>query len=246
MKEAFSELFGTMKKDIGSLKQEIGSIKVTELIKGVSEIKDEELGEAMDKVVDEVVDGIKVIGKDLKSYAEDGITVGNVCEVGFGLAKAATGLVKDLWKERKAKKQNSQALVPQKAMVALSPAIAVSETLVYHISTLVRKYNIPENWLDQMCSDEHILEIARNMTDWKYIAYELMLSETEIKEIDMERTVTVQRLKALEMWKKFSSCATYRKLLEVFFKIDKWEYAEKLCKLISLLSDTSSRARQLQ
>lgn len=85
------------------------------------------------------------------------------------------------------------------------------------------------------------------MTDWKYIAYELMLSETEIEEIDMERTVTVQRLKALEMWKKkFSSRATYRKLLEVFFKIDKWEYAEKLCKLISLLSDTSLRARQLQ
>lgn len=99
MKEAFSELFGTMKKDIESLKQEIGSIKVTELIKGVSEIKDEELEEAMNKVVDEVVDGIKVLGKDLKSYAEDGITVGNVCEVGFGLAKAATGLVKDLWKE---------------------------------------------------------------------------------------------------------------------------------------------------
>jgi len=230
MKEALSELFGTVKKDIGS-------IKVSELIKGVSEIKDEEL----DKVVDEVVDGMKDVGKDLKSYAEDGITVGSVCEVGFGLAKATTGLVKDLWKERKAKKQ---ALVPQ---ALSSPAIvAVSETLVHHISTLVRKYNIPENWLDQMCSDEHIREIARGMTDWKHIAYELDLKDTEIEEIDMERTVAVQRLKVLEMWKKkFYSEATYRRLLEVFLTIEKMEYAEKLCKLISLLSNTSSHARKL-
>ena len=241
LKHELAEFAGSMKKDIGSL-------KVGEVVKGVSEVNREEL-------MEEVVEGVSSVGeviqqgwKELKSDTEDGVTIGELCEVGFGFAKAATGYAKELWDERKAKKQ---AL--KKEMATLSPAMAAvsiaSETLVHHISRLVRDLNIPEDWLDQMCSDEHILEIARYMTDWKHIAHELRLKETDIEEIEMERTVTMQRLKVLEKWKqRFYSHATYRKLLEVFFKIERLDYAYKLGRLLqcSLLPDTSSYARQLQ
>ena len=88
---------------------------------------------------------------------------------------------------------------------------------------------IPEDLLDQICSDEHLLAISEQLTDWKYVAHQLSLGETDIEEIEMDRSINVQRYKVLQKWKhKYYIRATYRKLLEVFFTVKRSDLLGRL------------------
>ena len=161
----------------------------------------------------------------------------------FSVAKAVAGGAKDWWKERKEKKAQASAssqnpaptlpmILPSESMAMLSLA---SETLVQYVSELVQKLNIPENLLDQICSDEHISEIARFMANWKDIAEELFLDEHDIADIEQERNSLARSRRTLKRWKqKFANAATYRRLLEIFLKLNRRDYAKALGELLSL------------
>ena len=156
-------------------------VKILEVVEGLSELKDEDLDEVASAVVDAKKE-FKELGSDIKDAFED-VTIEDVFKAGLGCAKAVSGLTKDWWNERKAKKQKFQAMSSAQEPTSMPPALTAlslaSEALGPHISELVSKLNIPEDWLDQICSDEHILAIAEYLTDWKYLAHQLKLSETD-------------------------------------------------------------------
>lgn len=237
LKEEFSELAGSVKTSLQDMKQEMGQIKITEMVEGVSKLRHEDLEEVTSAVVDAKKE-FKELESDIKDAFED-ITIEDVFKAGLSCAKAVSGLTKDWWSERKAKKQKkSQPLISAQEPTPMPPATAVlslaSETLGPHISELVNRLGIPEDWLDQICSDEHLLAISEHLTDWKYVAHQLSLGETDIEEIEMDRSINVQRYKVLQKWKqKYYIRATYRKLLEVFFTVKRSDYADLLGRLLS-------------
>ena len=181
MRKEFSEVAGSVKSGLQDIKQEVGRIKILEVVEGLSELKDEDLDEVASAVVDAKKE-FKELGSDIKDAFED-VTIEDVFKAGLGCAKAVSGLTKDWWNERKAKKQKFQAMSSAQEPTSMPPALTAlslaSEALGPHISELVSKLNIPEDWLDQICSDEHILAIAEYLTDWKYLAHQLKLSFTE-------------------------------------------------------------------
>ena len=235
MRKELSEFAGSVKSGLQDIRQDMGHIKISEVVEGLSELKDEDLEEVALAVVDAKKE-FKELGSDIKDAFED-VTIEDVFKAGLGCAKAISGLTKDWWNERKAKKQKSQAVISAQEPTSMPPALTAlslaSEALGPHISELVSKLNIPEDWLDQICSDEHLLAIAEHLTDWKYLAHQLRLSETDIEEIEMDRSITLQRLKVLQKWKqKFYFKATYRRLLEVFFTVKRSDYADLLGRLL--------------
>ena len=235
MRKELSEVAGSVKSGLQDIRQEVGRVKILEVVEGLSELKDEDLDEVASAVVDAKKE-FKELGSDIKDAFED-VTIEDVFKAGLGCAKAVSGLTKDWWNERKAKKQKFQAMSSAQEPTSMPPALTAlslaSEALGPHISELVSKLNIPEDWLDQICSDEHILAIAEYLTDWKYLAHQLKLSETDIEEIEMDRPISMQRLKVLQKWKqKFYIKATYRRLLEVFFTVKRSDYAHLLGRLL--------------
>lgn len=237
LKKEFSEFAGSVKTGLQDMKQEMGQIKITEMVEGVSKLRHEDLEEVASVVVDAKKE-FKELESDIKDAIED-VTIEDVFKTGLSCAKAVSGLTKDWWNERKAKKQKkSQPLNLEQEPTPMPPATAAlslaSETLGSHISELVNRLGIPEDWLDQICSDEHLLAISEHLTDWKYVAHQLSLGETDIEEIEMDRSIKVQRYKVLQKWKqKYYIRATYRKLLGVFFTVRRSDYADLLGRLLS-------------
>ncbi len=68
--------------------------------------------------------------------------------------------------------------------------------------------------LDRPCSDDHLMELALGLTNWKEMAYFLKLSETEIEEVEAgvrDELVRAKNLRMLRKWKaKYGKQATYR------------------------------------
>ena len=77
---------------------------------------------------------------------------------------------------------------------------------------------IPERFLDQPCSDEHLCEIGIGITDWRAIAPHLNLSQVD--EEDIARFSGGERIGMLRRWQqKRGSSATYRSLAASFQKV---------------------------
>ena len=69
---------------------------------------------------------------------------------------------------------------------------------------------VPVERLEQVCPDNHLLELSLVFTDWQTVSPFLGLSETEEEEIE-GRAVKRQRIDILRKWKKkCGSGATYR------------------------------------
>ena len=69
---------------------------------------------------------------------------------------------------------------------------------------------VPVERLEQVCLDDHLLELSLVFTDWQTVSPFLGLSETEEEEIE-GRAVKRQRIDILRKWKKkCGSGATYR------------------------------------
>ena len=64
--------------------------------------------------------------------------------------------------------------------------------------------------LVQVCLDDHLLELSRELSEWQVVSPFLGLSETEEEEVE-GRPVKRQRIDILRKWKKkCGSGATYR------------------------------------
>ena len=69
---------------------------------------------------------------------------------------------------------------------------------------------VPVESLEQVCLDDHLLELSLVFTDWQTVSPFLGLSETEEEEIE-GRAVKRQRIDILRKWKKkCGSGSTYR------------------------------------
>ena len=88
------------------------------------------------------------------------------------------------------------------------------------------------NWcLNLTVSDEHIAEIAKNMTKWQELAPFLNLTKAEEEDIveQYQCDLPLQKREALQKWKeKNRSGATYRRLIVTFCSQGRADLAEKV------------------
>ena len=78
---------------------------------------------------------------------------------------------------------------------------------------------IPERFLDQPCSDEHLREIGICIANWQIIAPHLNLSPAD--EEDIATFLGDKRIRMLRGWQeRIGSSATYRSLAASFQRAD--------------------------
>ena len=89
--------------------------------------------------------------------------------------------------------------------------------------------------LDRPCSEDHLVIIAKDLTQWEMVAYILGLSEAEVEEIDESYKPTelpLKRIKMLMKWKnKYKENATYQRLITAFSFLDRCDMAERVREL---------------
>ena len=96
--------------------------------------------------------------------------------------------------------------------------------------------------LIQICTDQHLSEVARQITEWESIAPDFELDEVDEEEIVKKypKKVKAQNLAMLRRWrKKRGDKATYKRLAKVFWKVDRTDLVVKLCKILSRESSSS-------
>ena len=76
---------------------------------------------------------------------------------------------------------------------------------------------IPAWKLDQVCTDDHLLELSQSLTHWQVVSPFLGLTEAEDEEIRDVRDLRRQRIDLLRKWKsKQKHRATYRYIHHLF------------------------------
>lgn len=86
------------------------------------------------------------------------------------------------------------------------------------------------DYTDKPCHQEHLVDIAQDLTQWEVVALALGLKEAEVDDIDVEcRSLPEKRIKMLLKWKsKFGIKATYRRLSESLSSIKREDLAQKV------------------
>ena len=90
--------------------------------------------------------------------------------------------------------------------------------------------------LSQICTDQHLSQIARQITEWESIAPDFELDSCDEAEIVKKypKNLKAQNLAMLRRWrKKRGDKATYKRLAKVFWKVDRTDLVVKLCKILS-------------
>ena len=92
--------------------------------------------------------------------------------------------------------------------------------------------DVPPEKLNQPCSDEHLCEIALDITEWQSIAPHLGVSEEEITD-KYPNQLKRRKIEMLRKWREVcGSTATYQALVKVLWQREKTEQAEKVCSLL--------------
>ena len=88
--------------------------------------------------------------------------------------------------------------------------------------------------LDQECSEQVLLSLAKHCMDWKTIGHCLALTSVEIEEIFEAYVIEQKQVGMLRKWKKkFAFKATYRALIEALLSCGKDSDAIAACKAIT-------------
>ncbi len=95
--------------------------------------------------------------------------------------------------------------------------------------------SVSEKSLEEPCSDEHIVEIAREITAWRLIAPHLGLKAVDEEDIlQNQDDVRIQRREMLRTWRqKLGSKATYSSLAKALYKTERVDLVEKLAELLT-------------
>ena len=96
--------------------------------------------------------------------------------------------------------------------------------------------------LDHLVDIHHQNKIAISITEWRSILPFLDLEETDEEAIIemMYSTIKTRNIAMLRKWKhRHGSSATYRKLLEAFWNVERVDLIDKLLQMVSV-SDTPS------
>eukprot|EP00731_Ephydatia_muelleri_P031351 Em0022g865a len=89
----------------------------------------------------------------------------------------------------------------------------------------------PDN-MDKPCHEEHLVQIAQDLTQWEMVAFALGLKEDEVEDINRTGTLPVKKINMLLKWKrKFDNLATYRRLSEGLSLIMRSDLAQKVIEL---------------
>ena len=141
--------------------------------------------------------------------------------------KAVTEMAIDLQGEQEA--QKSQSAIVLESTNDSTSAVSVSGSTAIEIISDCTALHIPEDWLDQVCSDEHLIQLARDVLDWEYVGNMLELRDTDLEDIESHRTMDMRKLMVFKKWKQCHyRLATYRKLFEIFIKFGKQRYVHSL------------------
>eukprot|EP00731_Ephydatia_muelleri_P038645 Em0842g1a len=86
--------------------------------------------------------------------------------------------------------------------------------------------------MDKPCHEEHLVQIAQDLTQWEMVAFALGLKEDEVEDINRTGTLPVKKINMLLKWKrKFDNLATYRRLSEGLSLIMRSDLAQKVIEL---------------
>ena len=88
--------------------------------------------------------------------------------------------------------------------------------------------------LDQECSQQVLLSLAKHCVDWQLIGFHLELTKADIVAVDEDyRTAEQKRVEILGKWKEnFAFKATYRIFIEALLSCRKASDAIEACKVI--------------
>ena len=88
--------------------------------------------------------------------------------------------------------------------------------------------------LQQPCSDEHLHEIGRCITNWQAIAPHLNLSPADEEDITAYSPEDTESIRMLKRWQeKYGSGATYRSLADSFQKSERADLIDKIRALLT-------------
>ena len=101
------------------------------------------------------------------------------------------------------------------------------------LQELINHVGVVDKALDERCSDEHINKISQYLP-WKLVAPHLLLTETDIDDIDRDgKGENDKRWKALLTWKERQAFkATYKMLIEGLLTTGRATCAESVCSLL--------------
>ena len=95
--------------------------------------------------------------------------------------------------------------------------------------SLIDHFAIPKTELQKECSNDVILEVSENLTEWRAVAPYLEISDAEVQAIDRGKHMyneVGKRQDVLQKWKaKFQYNATYEKLIKGFLKAKRADLA---------------------
>ena len=88
--------------------------------------------------------------------------------------------------------------------------------------------------LDQECSQQVLLRLAKHCVDWQLTGFHLELTKSDIVAVDEDcRTAEQKRVEMLRKWKeKFAFKATYRVFIEALLSCGKASDAVDACKAV--------------
>lgn len=95
--------------------------------------------------------------------------------------------------------------------------------------------------LDHLVDTHHQNKIAMSITEWRSIAPFLGLEETDEEDIETKyTTVKIRNIAMLRKWKRLHvSNATYRKLLEAFWDVERVDLIEELLQMVAVDNSSS-------
>ena len=102
---------------------------------------------------------------------------------------------------------------------------------------------------NQPCTNYHLSKVALHVTQWQTIAPHLRLEEVDEEEIVTKypNNVRAQSLAMLRKWrKKHGDKATYGRLAKVFWKIERVDLADRVCKVLKNESSSSESEGELE
>ena len=101
--------------------------------------------------------------------------------------------------------------------------------------------SVPEETLEKPCSDEHIVKIASEITNWQSIAPHLGLKPVDEETIlQNHRDVQLQRREMLRTWQqKFGSNATYDGLAKALYDAER---VDLVGKVVDVLTEEATAA----
>ena len=95
---------------------------------------------------------------------------------------------------------------------------------------------VPPEKLNRSCREKHLREVARLTTKWREIAPFMGLKDSEEKAIESEypKSILRQRIALFTRWHaKSPHSATYMKLIQILYKLDRIDLVEKLVEVLT-------------